>query len=218
MNKICNFCNNTKSIESFSKDKSKKDGLSIYCKFCITIKNKTNYYKSPETFREKTRIYIEKNKNNIIYINMKKESNKNYYIKNSNKIKEISKIYRQKNKEIRSQKRKEDHRKNPIPNMIQSSRERAKKKGIEHNLTNTDIIIPKVCPVLGIPIIVGEGKPTPNSPSIDRIDNTKGYTKDNIIIVSWRANDLKRNATIEELEKILVFYKGITKNEQTTTN
>jgi hypothetical protein len=43
----------------------------------------------------------------------------------------------------------------------------------------------------------------PNSPSLDRIDNTKGYVPGNVWVISWRANDLKRNATLEEL-KLLV--------------
>lgn len=38
-----------------------------------------------------------------------------------------------------------------------------------------------------------------NSPSIDRIDSTKGYTRDNIQIISWKANSIKRNASLEEL-------------------
>jgi len=46
-----------------------------------------------------------------------------------------------------------------------------------------------------------------NSPTLDRIDNTKGYTKDNIIIVSFKANTIKNSATIEELEKVLQYYK-----------
>lgn len=41
-----------------------------------------------------------------------------------------------------------------------------------------------------------------NSPSIDRLDNTKGYVKGNINIISWRANRIKSDATLDELEKI----------------
>ena len=36
-------------------------------------------------------------------------------------------------------------------------------------------------------------------PSIDRIDSTKPHTIDNIQIISWRANNIKMNATLEEL-------------------
>ncbi len=41
------------------------------------------------------------------------------------------------------------------------------------------------------------------SPSLDRIDSTKGYTKGNIWVISNRANTLKNDATLSEL-KLLV--------------
>jgi hypothetical protein len=37
-----------------------------------------------------------------------------------------------------------------------------------------------------------------DSPSIDRVDNTKGYSRDNIEVVSTRWNLLKRDSTVEE--------------------
>ena len=83
------------------------------------------------------------------------------------------------------------------------AKKRAKKKGIKFDLSPTEIpIIPELCPVLGIPIRI-TGELTDNSPSIDRIDNTKGYVKDNIRIISHRANRLKADATIEELKLII---------------
>ena len=47
------------------------------------------------------------------------------------------------------------------------------------------------------------------APSIDRIDNTRGYVKDNIIIVSRRANILKKDATINELIKLANYYEHL---------
>ena len=37
---------------------------------------------------------------------------------------------------------------------------------------------------------------------MDRINNDKGYTKGNIMVMSWRANDLKANGTLEEHRKL----------------
>lgn len=94
--------------------------------------------------------------------------------------------------------------------LCSSIRSRAKRNEIEFDLTPEDIQIPDVCPVLGIPIDIdtqGHGKTLDNAPSVDRIDPNKGYTKDNIIVVSWRANNLKANGTIEEFEKLLKWMK-----------
>ena len=43
--------------------------------------------------------------------------------------------------------------------------------------------------------------------SLDRIDNTKGYTKDNIIFCTTAFNDLKGSVTIDACQKILEVYK-----------
>jgi hypothetical protein len=98
---------------------------------------------------------------------------------------------------------------NPNISLLESSKYRARKLGIQHTLKISDIKIPTICPVFGIPLQVSSKRPSHNSPSIDRIDNNKGYTPDNIVIVSWRANDLKRDAQISELEKLVNFYKTL---------
>lgn len=60
-----------------------------------------------------------------------------------------------------------------------------------------------LCPVLGIKLKLCYGhKDRDNSFSLDRIDNSKGYEKNNIWIVSQRFNKIKNNATLDELIKI----------------
>lgn len=93
--------------------------------------------------------------------------------------------------------------------LVSGARARAKSKGLEFSITAKDISIPKTCPVLGIPIITHIGKFNPNAPSIDRIDSTKGYTKENIQIISWRANRIKNDATIEELTAVIKYLEGM---------
>ncbi len=44
---------------------------------------------------------------------------------------------------------------------------RAKKKGIEFNLTRDDIQLPDKCPIFGTPLVKGVGRLTNDSPSID---------------------------------------------------
>lgn len=93
--------------------------------------------------------------------------------------------------------------------LLNAAKYRCSKRGTEFNLCLDDVHIPEHCPVLGIPIESGGGGGfRPNSPSIDRIDPSKGYTPDNIRIISWRANKLKSDASVEEIEAVLAYMKG----------
>lgn len=96
--------------------------------------------------------------------------------------------------------------------MLKDAKYRAKLKNLEFNLDLTDIIIPTLCPVFGTPMI-SNTKEKKDSPSLDRIDNSKGYTKDNIIVVSTKANLYKNSATIEELKRIVEFYDNLKSNK-----
>lgn len=97
--------------------------------------------------------------------------------------------------------------KNPEKRIYSSIRNRATRDNIDFNLTIDDIKIDKYCPILGIELDTSYGKRKENSVSVDRIDNSKGYVKGNIVLCSWRANRLKSSATIEEVEKIYLFMK-----------
>lgn len=94
----------------------------------------------------------------------------------------------------------------PRLKLYYSAKTRATKKGLEFSITVDDIVIPKRCPVLGITLKAGVGGGTvsvaklESSPTLDRIDNSKGYTPDNICVISLRANNLKRDATLYEME------------------
>ena len=63
--------------------------------------------------------------------------------------------------------------------------------------------VPTHCPYLEVeldPSYQGDGgKVRPNSPSLDRIDSSRGYHWDNIQVISFLANRIKTNATPEEL-------------------
>jgi hypothetical protein len=95
--------------------------------------------------------------------------------------------------------------------MYQRAKQRARIKNIEFDLLKSDISIPTHCPILNIPLIVTKGKSGSfnNSPSLDKINPKKGYTKDNIIVISSLANVMKNNATKEEL---LQFANWVIKN------
>jgi hypothetical protein len=84
--------------------------------------------------------------------------------------------------------------------LIHNAKSRAKKNGIEFDINISDIIIPEVCPYFGIPLFVNQGKcgPCDNSPTLDRIDSSKGYVKGNVEVISMRANTIKNSGTSEE--------------------
>ncbi len=93
--------------------------------------------------------------------------------------------------------------------LLKDARKRAKEFNREYNITLEDIYIPDVCPVLGILLIPTKGgKCTNNSPSLDRVDSSKGYIKGNVKIISMRANRLKQDSTIEELENLIKYMKN----------
>jgi hypothetical protein len=102
----------------------------------------------------------------------------------------------------------------PVGRLVSAAKLRTAKSGVPFALAVTDLSedgeLPSVCPVLGIPLEVGQdeaGGATDNSPSIDQIIPGGGYVPGNVRIISWKANRLKSNATIEDLEAILAYMK-----------
>lgn len=94
---------------------------------------------------------------------------------------------------------------NPEKQIWLRIRQWARYKNKEFNLEVSDIVIPKVCPILEIELKYGTNKAADNSPSVDRIDNSKGYVKGNIHIISYRANRLKGDGSLEELTRIVEY-------------
>jgi hypothetical protein len=89
----------------------------------------------------------------------------------------------------------------PIGRLFKSAKNAARIRQREFTLNKEDIIIPTKCPILDIDLYF-DNEMGDNSPSIDRINSINGYTKNNIIICSWRANHIKGNATIDEMHAI----------------
>ena len=113
--------------------------------------------------------------------------------------------------------RREQHSSNFYERKILSRiKHRCKKTGVPFNLETSDIVIPSHCPVLGIKLIAhvkGKAKGyNPEAVSVDRIDPKGGYLKGNVRIISARANLLKSNATLEELEAILKDVRNLHEN------
>lgn len=114
---------------------------------------------------------------------------------------------------IRLMKENKHHKpKKTIRNKIKErAARRAREKNMEINIDAEDILLVEKCPLLNIKLEYCSPKITKYSPSIDRIDNSKGYVKGNVQIISFLANKIKGTASINELvtfsENILKIHK-----------
>jgi hypothetical protein len=98
---------------------------------------------------------------------------------------------------------------NRITHTLGQARRRSAESGLAFDIDLSDLLpLPQICPVFGIVLnYKGTGGRGffMDSPSIDRIDSSKGYIHGNVRVISWRANRLKADATLQEL-KMLVAY------------
>lgn len=96
--------------------------------------------------------------------------------------------------------------------LLVSARYRARITGREFDLEISDIAIPEKCPVFGMTLRTGAygscGRAQDDSPSVDRVDSTRGYTKDNIRVISWRANRLKQAMTAIEARQLAEYMEN----------
>jgi hypothetical protein len=161
-----------------------------------------------------------------------KEFNDNYYKNNKEKIKANVRAYREANLDIvkkREVEYRKTHRpealkrakdwakenpekrkaflkdwvaRNPLKSLLYHAKARARNHGREFSISEKDLTLPEVCPLLGTAfkqkdhegkLILG------TSYSLDRIDSSKGYIPGNVQVISLRANVMKNDATKEEL-------------------
>lgn len=126
--------------------------------------------------------------------------------------KKSNKISRDYYENVGRQATKDFKRDNTQKYLYQSAKARAKQQGEEFTIKLEDIKIPEICPLLGIKMQYNENLKQDNSYSLDRIDSSKGYIPGNIWVVSLRANRIKNDATLEELELIVKNLKQYGRN------
>lgn len=120
-------------------------------------------------------------------------------------LKEYHREYRKRNPD-KTRKYSERHRHaNPGSHLLYSARRRAAESGLTFSLTKEDVPVPELCPILKEPLVIG----TDYAPSLDRIDNSKGYDPDNVQVISLRANRLKSSASIKELKLFAEWIKTL---------
>lgn len=175
--KVCKKCGRVLSLTEFNKNKNCSLGRTGICKDCTNEYRKIKYNTNP-SYRE----------------NLLKKAKIRY---SKEEVKEKAKVARV----TRLLSHEDSYKKY----LLKKARERAKSKGILCTITINDFAIPKTCPLLGISLEKGinKGFRSDNSPSLDRIDSSKGYIPGNVWIISYRANRIKNDATINEIEMIL---------------
>ena len=94
--------------------------------------------------------------------------------------------------------------------MLTQKRSRAKREGMAFELTLDNIAWPTHCPVLGMRLNYDTRWPmVDDAPTFDRINPTQGYTAKNTRVVSWRTNRIKANATLAELEALVLWLRKV---------
>lgn len=176
----CYCCKEMFPLECFTKSSSRKRGVDAYCKPCRAEKRKVNREHYNRT-RRKT--YAENPEARQKYL----DYHKNNYAKIKEQRKDYTKEYLQ-------------DKGNRSFVMYSNAKSRALKFNLDFNIEPSDVVIPEICPLLELPITleVGNGR-LKNGPSLDRIDNSKGYIKGNVQVICNLANTMKNSATAEEL-------------------
>lgn len=133
-------------------------------------------------------------------------------IKASEKSNERWKSWAKRNPEKANSRMREWRHRNPKYMLYHSAKRRAKERDLDFSITIEDIPeIPEVCPIAQIRIHFrddGKRGPIENSPTLDRIDPSKGYTRDNIRVISHKGNRLKSDMGKEDLLRILQYMNG----------
>jgi hypothetical protein len=126
-----------------------------------------------------------------------RKQNKEYYQANKTERNARSSAWYKANPERAREYAKKYYAHCPEQRMLNAARHRAKVKGVPCTIVREDILIPDVCPLLGIKL--QHNSKGYASPSLDRIDPSKGYVPGNVWVISDRANTIKSNATPDEL-------------------
>ena len=188
----CSKCMEVKPLGEFHRDKGKKIGHTTICKSCVR--------EGREALAQRYETYGHEHVEEQACHHCKQTLPAEAFAKNRNLKNGLNRIC----KKCMVIYTRESRKNNPAQWLYKAARNRAVHRGLEFDITRSDIIVPAICPVFGIELKYTGGKcgGYDNSPSLDRIDSSKGYVKGNIWVISWKANRLKNDASIDELRAI----------------
>lgn len=220
--KTCSLCGVDKTLSEFYSTKENSDGHRNVCILCTSAagdaKRKTTIaigaprkcnvcgetksiseFRSSDTCRDGFR---------LLCISCQQTKKSVRYFTDPAPVKAYLKEYRAdaENKKKSNTWHKEHRHTQVSMYILRRTRASAKLQGVPYNLTLEDVTVPDTCPVLGIPLIINTGdtsKRPPGVPSIDRVVPELGYVKGNVRIISFKANRLKNNSTLDELRALV---------------
>lgn len=97
------------------------------------------------------------------------------------------------------------HAADPRNSMLDNAKQRARIHDLPFSITLDDVVMPTLCPALGVPLAVSS-KVSDCSPTLDKIIPALGYVPGNVVVVSHLANRIKSNATPAQLMAVARFY------------
>lgn len=191
--KRCTKCGLEKDESEFSRHVGQKDGLRTSCRACTSEYTRAWRAANPDKAKAIARKWKAANRE-VVKVSAQEWRATNPEMIKGYRVRAARKVYE--DPVAKAQK------------MISSSKVRAKKQGIPHSVSYKDLVpIPSVCPVLGTPMSLSGAPINDDMASLDRINNNMGYVPGNVAVISRRANAIKRDATIEELELVLAYMK-----------
>jgi len=144
--------------------------------------------------------YYERNKEKV------KKRVKARYLANKDQVLEIGKKWKKANKGKWKTYQDKWLDKNPTYAMCHNAKRRAKLSDLAFDLNWKEIVIPTHCPILGIEL--NQEGFRDSLASLDRIDPFRGYTKDNVKVISLKANRIKAEGDAEVHERIADYIRN----------
>lgn len=141
----------------------------------------------------------ENNSSHATLVHNRAQAQKTFYQKNKDAVKAKAKEWRQNNKERKTAKDVAWQKLNWKKTTVFRIKSRCKRNNIPFNLTPEDIFVPMLCPILRVPLGVPLEKFNDRTPTVDRIDPNGGYVRGNVQVISWKANRLKCDGSLQEL-------------------
>lgn len=196
--KTCSLCGETKPVGMFHLRGEKPGARRGRCKACEAAAQRLQRERDADNLRARDRVHREK------YREQRTEYSRAYYAANREACLEKQRLRRAANPE-----RRREARLGRIALILwREAKRRAQKRGIEFDLEPTDVVVPAVCPVFGMPLVIADGRMDAASPTLDRMDSTRGYVRGNVAVISWRANCLKRDGSLAEFVRLVEWMRS----------